>query len=76
MKKFTLAVFFSTISIIAYSQDSMNKKMENPPDRMNKKMTNPNDRMNKKMYNSGDTTQNNNMRKTLDSTSTRRKKVL
>ncbi len=56
MKKFALIILLGTASTAAYSQDSMNKKMDNPTDKMNKKMENKTDKMNKKMHNTGDTT--------------------
>ena len=55
MKKILFFITFSILCAGAYSQDSMNKKMDNKTDKMNKKMDNPNDPMNKKIGNTGDT---------------------
>ncbi len=56
MKKIIITITLSVFCICAYSQDSMNKKMENTTDKMNKKMENPNDPMNKKIGNVPDST--------------------
>ncbi|MEJ7768751.1 MAG: hypothetical protein WKF89_13115 [Chitinophagaceae bacterium] len=54
MKKTAISCAFCLISVLAFSQDSMNKKMENKTDNMNKKMENKTDKMNKKIDNKGD----------------------
>jgi hypothetical protein len=54
MKKIIITTSLFIFCICAYSQDSMNKKMENRTDKMNKKMENPNDPMNKKIHNGAD----------------------
>ena len=51
MKKIIGIIIFCACCFSGYSQDSMNKKMENKTDKMNKKMNNPNDPMNKKITN-------------------------
>ncbi len=51
MKKLLISIIFSTLCIGVYSQDSMNRKMDNKSDKMNKKLENPNDPMNKKIGN-------------------------
>ena len=56
MTKTFFVILLSALSAGVYSQDSMNKKMDNKTDKMNKKMDNPNDPMNKKIGNTGDTT--------------------
>lgn len=56
MKKIIITTTLSVFCICAYSQDSMNKKMENRTDKMNKKMENPNDPMNKRIDNGPDST--------------------
>lgn len=56
MKKIIITATLCVFCICAFSQDSMNKKMENRTDKMNKKMDNPNDPMNKKIGNDPDST--------------------
>ncbi len=56
MKKIIITITLSVFCICTYSQDSMNKKMENHTDKMNKKIDNPNDPMNKKIGNVPDST--------------------
>lgn len=67
MKKLIISISLSIFCVCVYSQDSMNKKVENKTDKMNKKMENPNDPMNKKIGNTPDTTHGKNRRQKSDS---------
>ena len=51
MKKVIIPLITFLMCMTAYSQDSMNKKMENTTDKMNKTLITPNDPMNKKVHN-------------------------
>ena len=66
MKKIFIPLITILFCTTAYSQDSMNKKMENTTDKMNKKPISPNDPMNKKVENVPDSLK----RKRLPSDST------
>lgn len=49
MKHATLVLLLCLAAHTSFSQDNMNKKMENKTDKMNKHMDNPGDKMNKKI---------------------------
>lgn len=63
MKKLLVSFALCSFCLFGYSQDSMNKKMENKSDKMNKKMENKSDKMNKKIGNTADSTKMNLNRK-------------
>ncbi|MBE7171374.1 MAG: hypothetical protein INR73_12335 [Williamsia sp.] len=53
MKKVFMMIAIAFFSVSAFSQDKMNKKMENKTDKMNKKVENKTDKMNKKVDSTG-----------------------
>lgn len=63
MKKIIALITVCCITLGAFSQDKMNKKMENKSDKMNKSMDNNTDKMNKTLTN--DTSK---MKKKIDTT--------
>ena len=67
MKKIFISIAFCIGCLCGYSQDSMNKKMENKSDKMVKKMDNPSDKMNKKISDTPEKRSNDAILKRTDS---------
>ena len=53
MKKMIMILVLGLFSVSSFSQDKMNKKMENKTDKMSKKAENKTDKMNKKIDSTG-----------------------
>ena len=53
MKKMIMVLVLGLFAVSSFSQDKMNKKMDNKTDKMSKKVENNTDKMNKKIDSAG-----------------------